>query len=50
MIKALTPIIAILAIAGLMAYAVNQGIDGVLLAGVIAVVAGLAGYIAPHKK
>lgn len=50
MLKNLTPIIAIIAIVALEAYAIYQGINGVLLAGSIAVVAGLAGYVAPHKK
>lgn len=49
-VQKLTPIISIVSISGLMAYAVHQGINGVLLAGVIAVIAGLGGYIAPHKK
>jgi len=40
-------IIAILAIAGLEAYAISQGIDGTALAGALALIAGIAGYIAP---
>ncbi|GAJ16372.1 unnamed protein product [marine sediment metagenome] len=44
MIKKLTPIVAIIAIAGLEFYALSQGVNGVALAGVIAVIAGLAGY------
>jgi hypothetical protein len=35
---------AILSITGLELYAISQGIDGILLAGAIAVIAGLAGY------
>lgn len=50
MIKTLTPIIAILGIVALEAYAISQNINGVLLAGSIAILAGLGGYIAPHKK
>jgi len=50
MIKTLTPIVAILVIGALMAYCLHQGINGVLLAGCVAVIAGLAGYTAPHKK
>ncbi len=49
MIKKLTPIVAILVIAGIEIYALSQGIDGVLLAGTIAVIAGLAGYTAKAK-
>lgn len=48
--KKATPIIAIIAIVALEAYAINQGLNGVLLAGSIAIIAGLGGYIAPHKK
>lgn len=44
-----TPIIAILVIAGLEAYALSQNIDGVLLAGSIAIIAGLGGYTAKAK-
>ena len=50
MIKTLTPIIAILAIVALEAYAISQHMNGVLLAGVVAIIAGLGGYIAPHRK
>ena len=31
-------------------YALSQGINGVLLTGVIAIVAGLAGWMAPQPK
>lgn len=50
MITKLIPIVAIIVIGALEAYAINQQINGVLLAGSIAVIAGLGGYIAPHKK
>lgn len=50
MIKKLTPIIAIAAIGGLCAFALSRGVNGVVLAGVIAILAGLGGYAAPHKK
>lgn len=43
-------ITAILVIGGLLAYALHLRIDGLLLAGGVAVIAGLAGYVAPHKK
>lgn len=36
--------VAIISIAGLMAFALYLGFDGVLLAGVIAGIAGLGGY------
>jgi len=45
-----TPILAIVIIGALAAYAMHLGINGVLLAGVFAIVAGLGGYIAPHRK
>lgn len=46
----ITTIIAILAITGLTAYALSLHIDGVLLAGSVAILAGLGGYVAPHRK
>ncbi len=49
-LSVLTPIIAIIIIAGLEAYAISQHLNGVLLAGSIAIIAGLAGWSAPHKK
>ncbi|MBA7712380.1 hypothetical protein ES703_121354 [subsurface metagenome] len=49
MIKKLTPIIAILTIGALEAFAISQGVNGVLLAGSIAVIAGLGGYAAKVK-
>ena len=50
MIKKLTPIVAIIVIGGLTLYAVSLGYNNLLLAGVFAVIAGLAGYTAPHRK
>lgn len=47
--KKVTPIIAILAIAGLIAYAMHLNINGVVLSIGVALIAGLGGYIAPHK-
>lgn len=41
--------IAILVIGALEAYAMSQGINGVLLAGSVAVIAGLGGYTAKAK-
>ena len=46
MIKTLTPIIAIITIGLLEALALSKGIDGVLLAGSVAVIAGLGGFSA----
>ena len=43
-IKALTPIVSILAIVGLTLYALNQGIDGLTLAGAMAIIGGIGGY------
>lgn len=48
--KTVTPIISILVIGGLLAYALYLRIDGLLLAGGCAVIAALGGYVAPHKK
>ena len=39
-----TPIIAIICIAGLLAFAVAKGIDGALLASGFALIGGLGGY------
>lgn len=50
MIRTLTPIIAILSIVALEMYALSQGINGVLLAGSIAVIAGLGGYTTKTLK
>ena len=44
MIKDLVPILAIVVIGGLEALALSQGINGVLLAGSIAAIAGIGGY------
>ncbi|MBA7676162.1 hypothetical protein ES703_84403 [subsurface metagenome] len=49
MIKIVAPVISILAITGLLLYAMHLRIDGLLLAGGVAIIAGLGGYIAPHK-
>ena len=40
-------LVAILAIAGLEAFAIHSGIDGTVLAGALALIAGIAGYIMP---
>lgn len=40
----IVPIVAILAIVGLEAYALYLGIDGTLLAGSMVIVGGLGGY------
>ncbi len=45
-----TPIVAILAIGALSAFALSRNIDGLALAGAFALIAGIAGYSAPHKK
>ena len=39
-----TPIVAILCITGLIAFALSLGINGVILAGGCTVIAGLGGY------
>ena len=39
-----TPIVAMICITGLLAYALSLGIDGVILAGGCTVIAGLGGY------
>jgi len=43
-------IVALICVTALLAFALYQGIDGALLAGGVAVLAGLGGYVAPHKK
>jgi len=48
--KKITPIIGILVIGALEAYAISQGMNGVVLAGTIAVIAGICGYSIPHPK
>jgi hypothetical protein len=45
-----TPIVAILVIGALMAYALSQGIDGLALAGSVAIIAGLGGFTAKSIK
>ena len=47
--KLATTIVAIIVIGALAGYALHKGQDGVLLAAVFAIIAGLGGYIAPHK-
>lgn len=49
MLKKVTPIVAILVIGALEAYALSQGINGVLLGGGIAIIAGLGGYSVKSK-
>lgn len=44
MIKQLTPIIAILAIAGLVSWALYLGRDGVMLALSLSIISGLGGF------
>jgi len=43
-------IFAIIAIAIVEVYALSRGIDGTILAGTIAIIAGLGGYTAGKKK
>lgn len=43
-------ITAIVVIGALEAYALSQGIDGVLLTGVLALLAGLAGWVIPSPQ
>jgi len=50
MIKKLTPIVAIIVVGGLVAYAISQKMNGALLATSLSIIAGLGGYFAPHKK
>ena len=45
----LTTIIAILCITALEIVAISQGLDGALLAGSIAIIAGLGGYAVKRK-
>jgi len=49
MFRKVTPIIAILVIGALASYAISQGINGVLLSGSFAIIAGLGGYAAIKK-
>lgn len=42
--EVIIPLTSIVCIAGLAAYAVNQGIDGVILAGSFTIIGGLGGY------
>lgn len=50
MLAKLTPIVAIIVIGALGAYALSQGINGVLLAGLTAIIGGLGGYTVKAKK
>ena len=50
MITLITPVIAILSIIALEFYALSQGINGVMLAGSIAVISGLGGYTVKSAK
>lgn len=50
MIKHFTPIVSILAIAGLLAWAMYLDIDGLVLAGGVAIIGGLGGFYIPHDK
>lgn len=50
MLKHITPIIAILVIGGLEAYAISQHINGVLLSGAIAIIASVGVYAIKIKK
>ncbi len=44
------PLVAILIIAALEVVAIAQGINGAILAGSLAIIAGLAGYTAGAKR
>ena len=46
----LTPIIAIIVIGALEAYALSKGLDGVALSASIGIIAGLGGYAIKVKK
>lgn len=48
--KTATPIVSIITIGLLCAYALYIGQNGLILAGAVACIAGLGGYLAPHKK
>lgn len=48
--KTATPIVAIIVIALLIAYALHQHVDGVILAGGIAIIGGICGYVVPRRK
>lgn len=50
MIKQFTPIVSILAIAGLLAWAMYLRIDGLILAGGVAIIGGLGGFYIPRDK
>ena len=44
MIKSLTPIVAMLSIAGLALFAVSKGIDGAILSTAFTILGGIGGY------
>ena len=46
MLKKVTPIVAIIIIGGLEAYAMHLGFNGVALSGSVAIIAGLGGFAA----
>lgn len=50
MTKQIAPIVAMFIVGGLEAYAISQGLNGALLAGATAVVAGLGGYTLKTSK
>ena len=43
-------ITAIVVVGALMAYALSQGFNGTLLAGAVAIIAGLAGWVSPGPQ
>jgi uncharacterized membrane protein len=43
-------ITAIVVVGALMAYALNQGFNGTLLTGAVAIIAGMAGWVVPGPK
>jgi len=46
----IVPLCALFCITGLEIYAISQGMDGVILAGTIAIIAGIGGYTAKTIK
>jgi len=48
--KQATPIVAIVVVGALEAYAISQGINGVLLSGAFILIAGLGGYSAKAAR
>lgn len=43
-------VVALICVTALLLFALYQGQDGIILAAGIAVLAGLGGFIAPHRK